>query len=820
MEFVLNDGSTILINPDKLLPDSRFRVQWNSGTFDYNVLSEFPANVMRGVIEFVTTGKIRSGDSDFYNALEFYLSLEFNYLNEGHTQYDYPDIWMNATQEEAWIRNRFYAPGFEWLHRDNEYNLIRIDEAKFAELSLCNGDRFEIYEGNKPRLLKGRAGTVYPGNTPAKSLEEWKSRIGGKNVAGVVIAGGSLISLLNGDRVVDNDLFVYGGNDTCGGGGTGTGVGDESTVYFDNKLREILENNSHSITRSVNAVTINSGIPTQIILRAYKTMSEIIHGFDIDCSGICYNIAENEIYVTPRAWFALTTRTNVVNLSLASPTYEYRLAKYRHRGFSIYVPGLDKKCIDKKATRSMRRFVNETLAKIMPMLVETFSDARQNIDERGNKYRYGADGGRASHKTREIMKRRMMINLKTSFRGLSYLLMMDKLKYIPFELSDYDEIKEIDQLSPTSLGELGQQVNFPGKTALIDEFENIYTLNGASHLVLMRNEYDRYRRPIKVHGCRGIEGLFFIPDEVVDKLKPKVPQKLTWKTTYPGEQMTSTFHRTVYTNPDVWYNGLLYHKDRMGRMDRGDLIRDELLELYLTVSKMYLDEPVDPVKEKLVTDLLDGRNLFTAEVFSDLMYYFLIPNDVKDKRPIVPREIDRHSPLTHMIGSSGPDSEDRNVSVFPAMPKTHETVIDSREGRSRSPTEVRGYKGAIDSSDDENDDESNKGSGTREHPYVISPSFHMGLGLESSVDSLKKSSTLYGMVPNVIRPRSPPSESRSPSPLSLDEEDDMETWSLSQLRSKANELGVKMGKSKSETIKRINDAKEASSKKGDPSPYN
>lgn len=74
----------------------------------------------------------------------------------------------------------------------------------------------------------------------------------------------------------------------------------------------------------------------QIILRSYKTFSEIIHGFDVDCC--CLGFDGVNLWATPRAIVSLRDGFNRVNFDLLSPSYEYRLAKYGSRGMPIKVP--------------------------------------------------------------------------------------------------------------------------------------------------------------------------------------------------------------------------------------------------------------------------------------------------------------------------------------------------------------------------------------------------------------------------------------------------------------------------------------------------
>ncbi|KAK4128584.1 hypothetical protein N657DRAFT_30594 [Parathielavia appendiculata] len=102
-----------------------------------------------------------------------------------------------------------------------------------------------------------------------------------------------------------------------------------------------------TVVRTKHAVTICSQYPTrhiQIVLRIYKSVSEILTGFDIDCSGAAYD--GKQVYCTPRALQSYMTQINHIDLSRRSPSYENRLSKYSHRGFEVYWPDLDRSRID------------------------------------------------------------------------------------------------------------------------------------------------------------------------------------------------------------------------------------------------------------------------------------------------------------------------------------------------------------------------------------------------------------------------------------------------------------------------------------------
>jgi len=124
--------------------------------------------------------------------------------------------------------------------------------------------------------------------------------------------------------------------------------------------------------RTKNALTIVSHYPirhVQIVLRLYNSVSEILTGFDVDCS--CFVYDGDQVYGTPRAIAAFMTQSNIVDLSRRSPSYESRLSKYARRGFEVFCPGLDRSRINptifersfKRTTGLARLLVLEQLPK-------------------------------------------------------------------------------------------------------------------------------------------------------------------------------------------------------------------------------------------------------------------------------------------------------------------------------------------------------------------------------------------------------------------------------------------------------------------------
>jgi hypothetical protein len=115
---------------------------------------------------------------------------------------------------------------------------------------------------------------------------------------------------------------------------------------IEQKVRDALLVETTTI-RTKNTITIASRHPVrhvQIVLRIYKSISEILTGFDVDCSTAAFD--GKQVYASPRALAAYMTQINTIDLTRRSPSYENRLSKYAQRGFEVHWPSLDRSRID------------------------------------------------------------------------------------------------------------------------------------------------------------------------------------------------------------------------------------------------------------------------------------------------------------------------------------------------------------------------------------------------------------------------------------------------------------------------------------------
>lgn len=268
---------------------------------------------------------------------------------------------------EKWLRYEFVRPNAEidCLSNivpvyDGQESLFRI---RVIDYELADKNRYlmplESSEREKDKSL-----------AIAGSLEEYQDNfdgftrgmLAGLDWSNLVVAGSSALLPLLSRRVdvdlqdnsavekpaetyyqhtastSDIDIFLY-------------GIDNEDTA-----IRRIIEvenlvrKNQHMLPdkgltlRSENAITfIAPRWPfrhVQIILRLYKSISEILTGFDVDCSCVAFD--GKQVYSNPRGVAAIATRTNTIDLSRRSPSYENRLWKYRHHNFEVYWDALER----------------------------------------------------------------------------------------------------------------------------------------------------------------------------------------------------------------------------------------------------------------------------------------------------------------------------------------------------------------------------------------------------------------------------------------------------------------------------------------------
>jgi hypothetical protein len=214
----------------------------------------------------------------------------------------------------------------------------------------------------------------------------------------------------------DVDIFLYGLTEQ---------EAIDKIKHIEQKIRDSILQETTCI-RTKNAITIASHYPirhVQIVLRLYKSISEVLTGFDVDCSCVAYD--GKQVYASPRALFAFIHQRNTVDLTRRSPSYENRLAKYSHRGFEVYWPALDRSRIDPTI---FERSFTKTLGLARLLVLEKLPTSGER-----DKYREArrAERGRPPLLNSYSRYKRMRGN-----RKLEYEEDVDEFNYFA-ELSDY-----------------------------------------------------------------------------------------------------------------------------------------------------------------------------------------------------------------------------------------------------------------------------------------------------------------------------------------------------------------------------------------------
>ncbi len=268
---------------------------------------------------------------------------------------------------------------------DDLFTLSQIDNKKewtFPYPTLCNGSK-----DNEETIMK-----TTDIDTFKEILYELAPVLKFVNWNNILLAGGSVSSILIGREINDLDLFVYGIDEK-----DATKKVYDLIETLDKELNKMINKNeidkidadfmmktknmsneqknyekqflsypkrskqpvvkcakqNHVITLTFDRRVRKNYPKIQIIFRLYNTVSEILHGFDISASGVGFN--GNDVYFTSLSKFAYEYRCNIVDVTRRSPTYEDRLMKYFARGFNIVFPDMD---INKISKRFIENYEN------------------------------------------------------------------------------------------------------------------------------------------------------------------------------------------------------------------------------------------------------------------------------------------------------------------------------------------------------------------------------------------------------------------------------------------------------------------------------
>ncbi|KAF3090297.1 hypothetical protein TWF706_009931 [Orbilia oligospora] len=191
----------------------------------------------------------------------------------------------------------------------------------------------------------------------------------------------------------DVDLFIYGTKDEE--------VAIKRMESIEATIRDNLLWETSSI-RTKNTITIISQYPNrhvQIVLRLYSSISEILTGFDVNCACVAYD--GSQVYANPRAIASWMLQCNDIDITRRSPSYEFRLGKYRKRGFEVYYPALTREKIDPTIyERSINRL--KGLAKLL--VLERLPDVEERDSYLEDRRRERGRPNKRNYTSRKILK--------------------------------------------------------------------------------------------------------------------------------------------------------------------------------------------------------------------------------------------------------------------------------------------------------------------------------------------------------------------------------------------------------------------------------
>ncbi|KAJ7579479.1 hypothetical protein C8J56DRAFT_1109862 [Mycena floridula] len=167
----------------------------------------------------------------------------------------------------------------------------------------------------------------------------WPNRGDGKPWSNVIVAGGSVLAcVMESQRKIEDfydksfpatdvDLFLWGLEP------------DEAERTALDIYRAVTKANTQGCicVRTRHAISIHAQYPrrtVQIILRLYQSPAEVLAGFDVDAA--CFAYDGHKVWASYRGFIAVMMRCNTVDMSRRSPSYEFRLEKYRQCGFEVY----------------------------------------------------------------------------------------------------------------------------------------------------------------------------------------------------------------------------------------------------------------------------------------------------------------------------------------------------------------------------------------------------------------------------------------------------------------------------------------------------
>lgn len=483
-----------------------------------------------------------------------------------------------AQVAENEMREKMYSTD---LFDDDTFYLEEVTEAVF--------DTFDTIDDCSVLLMK-RNLIKRPLSGRKQELEKLRVVASLDNV---LVAGGAVYSSLFVTTTGDIDLFLY-------------GLTPSEAEKKIGEVAKIIALINTKVIRTKNAVTfVNTsfGIDVQIILRIYRTKSEILHGFDVD--SCCLGYDGDKVWATRRALFSLQHGYNTVSFDRLSPSYELRLMKYSTKGMAIKVPDF---CRNNIKSQELTDYYKRNKA-IHTSLQSNYShlknlkglDVLLFFEERMRQ------NHREIQRTAEDLCKESSDYSPIPLADYSYgrigTSIFEMLGYLDGSRDDYVEKSDVyvplleewfDAME--SREKHGRIIGNPTLEKSIKECDECFHHNNChKHKIeveihngvitkdVLNNITGEYEvdkdKVMDFHinsflksGClfmvKGsvccIREILHFPEDLyagLSSIKPiTFPKDLEWKVTNPGEQMTNTFHQIVLEDTSTWYNCRFYRQ--------------------------------------------------------------------------------------------------------------------------------------------------------------------------------------------------------------------------------------------------------------------
>ncbi len=505
------------------LEDGKEKIEYN---FNTDVI---PVDALKDVLEKIqydnniSDGKLTEKvlDDDTFEKIKNIYMKNGRYSMRALSIFKKENIDTNtydfALKNEDYMRNNMYKEEFKDHPMNTEpyYNLYRVDRELINRINNEIKDNSYDYFNMRDILFKTfkdfndiKIDKLY--------IEILDELFEGKYNKNIFVAGGYVYNLMMGISIFNSDIDIF--LHSCDP--------DKAEEIINEIYRLVSEfHKVFVVSRTKNAITFKTNSEFQVILRLYKSPSEILHGFDVDCCCVGYD--GEDLWMTKRAYYAFTHSYNTVNFDRLSPTYENRLVKYGKRGMSILVPNIK---INNINTYELVKYDKKLMG----------YDTNKYIKLEG-------------------LDKLLVMDHKKSNDKKNFNILSNNAE----KLSDYDENTEKISTYDKSVFQfvllhlMEKNDKYKKYKDFMEKYEDnllVNSLKDGGRFYYMKMNIEENNQ--------SIDEILHIPDEIYEVLSllktMSFEKDVSFKTTNPGEQMTNTFHSIVLENNDKWYNGRFY----------------------------------------------------------------------------------------------------------------------------------------------------------------------------------------------------------------------------------------------------------------------